>query len=296
MSSTALSMPTVGVFHSAIHLANMIAASPLTVEETVREFRRILVCPPQVVLNLAQQCRWIEFRGDGVVILSRRGGYLCDIPSYKLRLREQLSDYITSAQPPWARLIPRGREELIQYASVDCAQLFREAGLLEKPPSHDVVDWWDRIGDVLRRVLSSGRIETGRIGERLSIDYERNRTGRDPTWQSVESNLSGFDVLSTVSPSDRSPLRIEVKASKETLKSASFFISRNEWCVASSSGAHVFHLWSLGNRLTPQLAVVSVQAIVPHIPQDRGCGKWRKSAIAFVTFEQGFVTQSKRED
>jgi len=54
-----------------------------------------------------------------------------------------MRDYIMAEKPAWGPLLPRGRRELKQYAPKDIVQVFREAGLMEMPPSDEVVKWWD---------------------------------------------------------------------------------------------------------------------------------------------------------
>lgn len=83
---------------------------------------------------------------------------------------------------------------------------------------------------------------TCREGERLTIEYETKRTGREPKWISVESNMDGYDVLSVISPMDKQLLSIEVTASKSGLKEY-FHLTPNEWMLALKTNRHLFHLW-----------------------------------------------------
>lgn len=226
-------LPTAGVLHSAERLITMLSSRPLSAETLIGEFRTILVCPPHAVLNLSQRCGWVEARSDGLLIPSARGARLLGATSYEVRLRAQLLDYVTAEKPVWARLIPRGRKEMSRFVPRDIAQVFREAGLMETPPSTEVIEWWDEMARTARGLSDAVNLEIGRAGERLTIEREMRRTGRDPVWQAVESNLSGFDVLSVVTAERQDPLRIEVKASTESIEHAVFYISRNEWLNSS---------------------------------------------------------------
>ena len=48
--------------------------------------------------------------------------------------------------------------------------------------------------------------DVGRKGERLTLQYEELRTNVKPDWRSIETNLSGYDVLSQRSKTDNTPL------------------------------------------------------------------------------------------
>lgn len=78
-----------------------------------------------------------------MLLPSSRGQRLLASQGFESRLREQMRDYIMAEKPAWGPLLPRGRRELKQYAPKDIVQVFREAGLMEMPPSDEVVKWWD---------------------------------------------------------------------------------------------------------------------------------------------------------
>ena len=117
--------------------------------------------------------------------------------------------------------------------------------------------------------------------------YEQERVGRRPIWKSIESNLSGYDLLSLVTQEDSSTLQIEVKASEQPVDSTSMHITRTEWEVASTGGRYVFHLWSMtegGKRL----AVVTPADVAGHVPTNSGFGRWESVEIPFRAFEDSF--------
>lgn len=121
--------------------------------------------------------------------------------------------------------------------------------------------------------------EIGRTGEKLSYEFEKDRTGQYPIWQSVESNLSGFDLLSIVEKSNAKKLRIEVKATTSNLNYAKVHLSKNEWETALASINYIFHLWHIND--TPKLYTTSVEEMNNHIPIDSGEGNWESVEIPF---------------
>lgn len=145
--------------------------------------------------------------------------------------------------------------------------------------SDDVILWWDKIGKISRRTSKDERIDIGRRGEKLSIDYERTRTQKEPKWQGFELNFSGYDILSVVDLKNTSLLNIEVKTSNSIWEVATFHLTRNEWTVAQSSLNYVFHLWVLIPK--SNLFIVSKSEIEKHIPTNNGNGSWEAVEILF---------------
>lgn len=140
---------------------------------------------------------------------------------------------------------------------------------------------------LVRGIKSSVLSQTGREGERLSLAYEKDRTGIQPIWQSIESNLSGFDILSCLSDADSAPLQIEVKASENSWNYAEFHLTANEWESATLARNYRFHLWALGKN--PKLAIVPVDQMEKHIPSNAGRGKWETVRIPFSVFSDNLI-------
>jgi hypothetical protein len=275
-----------GQLHSSVQLLNLVAAanhSPASLKDC-REV--ILVCPVANVVNICSRCGWLEVDLDGFLKPSKRGNVLRATVDFEERLRQQLRDIVAALQPAWSKKIMHGRKELVRFAPADVRQCFEEAGLLNAAPSDSVVHWWDEIANLARGVRSAVITEVGRRGERLTLAYERNRTGREPFWQSVESSFSGYDVLSVVSSTDMTPMQIEVKASELRPKDAFMHLTGNEWEASQQALSQVFHLWYLGNK--PLLAIVNLEHVRPHVPQDQGEGSWESVKIPFGAFASCF--------
>ena len=194
-------------------------------------------------------------------------------------LRQILSDYIVFQQPTWSFRIPSGRREASRYMTVDEKACFREAGLLEGPVTEEVLKWWDVFAQSFRSTKDNSLAEIGRRGEALSMEYERMRTNREPVWEALESNMSGYDILSSQSAEDSTSIYIEVKASEKPLTSASLFISKTEWAVLFSHRSISFlHLWLLAEG---RLAVISSDVLDEHIPIQQGAGSWSSLEVPF---------------
>lgn len=243
-------------------------------------------------LHFAKQCRLltvsnglISFTHDGELALGAfRDGQL-SFEAWTLILR----NFILYSRPSWAQLIPIGRREAYIFMSNDEKRCFYESGLMDKP-TRSIVCWWDSISTELRKDINSSLLRIGREGEELTICYERTRTQKEPLWQSIESNKSGFDIQSVVDMTNDTPIFIESKNSTQRIDDAEFIITRNEWKIASHSNCHSIHLFYLwrtyGNE--PALAIITPTDLLPHIPIEEGCGKWESISIPYLVFKDRF--------
>ncbi len=247
-------------------------------------------------LDFAMQCQWlsntdkdIAFTDNGKSIIE-----MFDGTSISMQLwRRILHTYITVCNPAWCRRIPYGRREAYLFMNEEEQRCFNEAGLVE---SHEesVIDWWDQLSGE-ERVKSDTKFgNIGRKGERLTMDYEERRTGSRPAWRSIESNLSGYDILSQRSREEKEKLLIEVKSSSQDLERACAFISRHEWEVAKMKNnrrRYLFYFWALSEKKNC-LAIISVHDMCSHIPFDHESGKWEKVSIPFSAFADRFKRET----
>lgn len=237
------------------------------------------------IIDTAEKCKWIISK-DTFLNISETGSIYGRQLSNETR-RLMISDFIKFAHPTWASLIPRGRFECVSYLPLDVKVCFQNAQLLESPPSDDVVKWWDDQSSIVRGEVALNKLNLGRIAEKLSLEFEIQRTGVPAQWKAIESNLIGYDILSKSSSTDGKPLLIEVKSSTNTLDYADAIISRNEWETAMNSSNYVFHFWIIRDA-QKHLAIIEPNEIMIHIPSDKGFGKWENSKIAFSAFYDRF--------
>jgi hypothetical protein len=177
---------------------------------------------------------------------------------------------------------------VLEYSPPEISQVCREAGLAAGT-SADVVAFWDLLAARARGLHDVRLNETGRKGERLTLQHEEKRTGRKPLWIAIESNADGYDVLSRVSETDAARLCIEVKASTVGM-AGSFYLTRHEWETVATLLQFAMHLWDLSNPV-PRLAVVDIPQLAAHIPQDEGLGRWDCVCVPFSTFASAFTEQ-----
>jgi hypothetical protein len=270
---------SVGILYSAHEFLRFIKSNPKTVSNFPESFKTFNnIASIRAVFAVCQKCEWVTLDIEGYLVLTDRAESILGDISYEQILRIQLQHMVEAYKPSWIGLLTRGRSESLKYLSADVIQCLREAGLTESY-SDDVILWWDKIGKISRRTGKDEKIDIGRRGEKMSLDFERKRTKREPRWQGFESNYSGYDVLSIVDRQNTDPLNIEVKTSNSKWEDATFYISRNEWTVAKLSANYLFYLWALVPKKT--LYIVSVEEIEKHTPVNKGMGTWESVEIPF---------------
>lgn len=240
-----------------------------------------------VLIELAVLCGWIDVEGTALLITERCNDFIF-ATDIERQYREILSDYIIKASPTWSKRIPYGRKEAFIFMNKDEQACFYEAGLMNDDPEAEEIEWWDRMANHIRSQENLRKNETGRKGELYTILYERNRVGIKPQWVSLDSNLSGYDIISKVSSDDNSKLLIEVKSSEMNMDIAEFYISVNEWHTACNSKNYCFYLWCLHSN-QKWLAIIKANDLLPFIPTNNETGEWQTVRIPFKSFRQLFT-------
>ncbi len=274
-------MFSVGILYSAQEFLEFVRQTPDLDLHFPDIFNTFSVASSKAMLELSQQCQWIRLNISGKIEITEKGKQVIQYGQADIALRVQIGHLLETYLPPWIPLLSRGRAEAQKYLPQDISQCFREAGLFSYP-SDDIVNWWDKYSKVSRKVSKDAKLDVGRQGEKLSLEHERRRTKREPTWQGFESNLAGFDVLSVISETDSTSLRIEVKTSNSRPDVATFYLSKNEWNVASTSDHYIVHLWALQPK--PLLIIVETLQLERHIPSNQGDGQWENISIPYSTF------------
>jgi hypothetical protein len=238
------------------------------------------------LIELCQELSWLRANDDGVAVLTPRGARLAAAEGDPAKLRLGLLDYVEVLAPPWAKLAIDGRKKLLTFAPAGVSQCMVEAELATGY-ADQVVSFWDQLAAIGRGLRGVELTEIGRQGERLSLAFERKRTGREPKWRSVESNADGYDLLSVADRDDSRPVQIEVKASRRGLHGA-MHLTRNEWDATQCMPLHRFHLWDVSTA-HPSLAVVAREVVAEHVPADHAEGSWQIAEIPFSAFESMFA-------
>ena len=269
---------SVGVLYSIQEFLELVKVTPVKASEFPVFYKSFGVASSNQILKTALSSQWVELDLTDKLNVTPKGEEILNEKEFEERLRIQLYHLTILLKPSWSSVICYGREEAVKYFTSDVYQCFKEAGLLDSF-SEDVVKWWDRLGSISRNLNNDYLLEIGRVGERLSIEFEKERTGVEPVWQSIDSSSSGYDLLSIKSANDNTPLMIEVKASTRNSKYIEFHISKNEWYIASlSRNRYIFHVWNLKPR--QELYILSINDISQHIPEDKGFGEWESVVIS----------------
>lgn len=279
-----------GIAQGCFELLETAARHALAVSSITTSFPRLGSVESKVVLSTAQSMNWISADETGAALVTPMGARLLGIEAYRMRLRQSLLDYVELAAPPWVEQASFGRRKVINFAPPSIQQMLSEAGLSDGSDD-DVVEFWDAMAARARGQRDGHLTSIGRTGERLTLSYEEQRTGRRPKWVAIDSNDKGYDVLSVVSSENPGPYSIEVKTSSIGLK-GSIHITRNEWERACESESHAFHLWDVSGSDKASLAIISLEQMVSHVPNNSGQGSWESVEIPIMAFENNFQEQA----
>ena len=243
-------------------------------------------------LSFLRQIHWIHHKPPTISITSS-GLFalsLFDGKTISQKLwKAVLGDYIKICSPIWSKRVPYGRKEAFLFMNNEEKRCFLSAGLINSYDK-EVVSWWDSIANLQRQQLSAQQEQSGRTGEYLTMAYEEIRTGKKPDWCSIETNLSGYDILSYRDKTHSERILIEVKSSNLLVSDAFFHVSKREWEISQLDNnleRYFFYLWSLSDN---RLAIVPQQDVVPHIPTNNNSGQWLDVKIPFSIFSKCFFS------
>lgn len=274
-----------GIAYGCFNLLGLVERHPMPFERMRAELPRHDKVEAMRLIELCQELSWVRSNDSGVAVLTPRGARLAAAEGDPAKLRLALLDYVEVLAPPWVKLAIDGRKKLLTFSPRGVAQCLVEAELAAGFADH-VVLFWDQLAAIGRGLRGAELTEIGRLGERLSLAYERERTGREPKWRSVESNADGYDVLSVADRDDSRSVQIEVKASRVGLR-GSMHLTRNEWEATELMPLHRFHLWDISSQ-PPALAVVNRRDVAKHVPTDQNAGCWQAVVVPFDVFEDAF--------
>lgn len=243
--------------------------------------------PTPKIVEHALSLKWVEEHAGGVLVITDRGQTCLEMDKTVSQLRYLLSYYFVERHDPWLQLARQGRLRLLIQAPPEITQLLHEAELANGDDD-EIVQFWDALAEQVRGEKNRRNLKTGRIGERLTMEFEADRTGRKPEWMALNSNHFGYDVLSCVSAEDESLLKIDAKCSLDSIARARFHVTRFEWQIAETSAEYQFHIWNLYGK-TKRLAVLRSSVLAPHIPVNQNSGSWESVEVPHVVFEDRFI-------
>jgi hypothetical protein len=188
---------------------------------------------------------------------------------------------LLKSNPIWIRSVSLGRSKFVQKLERDQSSCFRCARLLDQPAPDETESWWASIMAYSRASSDILRADQGRRAEKMSLEFERRRLSelgidRAPTWMSLEDNTVGYDIVS-FDPGQPEPMNLLIEV-KSFVSSGEFFLSRNEWRVASKyRDRYQFHIWDMTHK---RLYRMSVLEVGPHIPIDAEGGQWEEATVS----------------
>ena len=281
-----------GLVSESLLLLRSINDFNCTDKDQVRELHVTYGINKESALNFAIQCDWINADGHLISITPKGNSVISAFNGYSVSeslWQRILYDYVSLSKPAWTGLIPKGRKETFLFMTPDEQRCFIQSGLMKKPVTTQVVNWWDKLADEARGKKQDNNNETGRTGELLTLEYEKKRTGKDAEWEAIESNLAGFDIISYRDSASDERILIEVKSSTQDIDHAEMIISRNEWDTAWSAcnrDRYYFYAWLITGDI--RFAKIPVETMKKHIPEDAGGGKWKDITIPFILFSELF--------
>lgn len=201
--------------------------------------------------------------------------------------RECILAVMLMKMPAFARLMTLGRGRFIKRIKGDeyrdIRSVFREAKLLEDPPTNGDIAWWDTIQGRVRLNFDQERLIRARHAESLSLAYEQGELAklgihREPVWMAIDDNTAGYDVLS-YRPAEVGERNLLIEVKSTVASPLRFIITRNEWNNADQVGeSYLFHVWDM-DKEPAILHIRTVEQIRPHIPADNEKGKWKTAEI-----------------
>lgn len=230
------------------------------------------------LIRIKERASGLDFKGG--LALHQELSTATDWISNQEGVRRFIFEWIAVVNPGWLQLAPYGRERLRQALNIDEVQCFREAGLFDKVPDRETIEWWDLVAARMRGNSDLEKMKRARLAERLSLGHERVRVReldipREPQWVSLDDNSLGFDILSFDRDLEGRIVNrmVEVKSTV----SDTIFLTRNEWENVSGAPQHtVIHIWDLHDERLQELQPLE---IAPNIPLDQGIGKWQNVRI-----------------
>lgn len=274
---------SVGILYSSHRLLKQVGENlPINASEFPHMFQKYYVASSKLVLEASLKCKWLEINLNGYLVVTTLGEDIIKCSTPAMAIREQLKHYIYAFKPSWSKILHNGRAEVLYFLPHEIKQCIEEADLVNNYDD-ETIKWWDILAEFARKGIEDKKNFVGRTGEKLSVQFEEKRIGSKPIWQSIESNYSGFDLLSKVDKNDKSNLKIEVKTTTSFSSSIGIHITRNEWSVAEDSDKYIFHIWVLNPNIV--LYILHVDQIRRHIPIEQGEGSWESTKIDLKTKE-----------
>ena len=228
---------------------------------------------------------------DAAGVFADQFGWQVFIPDEdrQKELQSTLLNMALAHRPFWANMSIYGRDRIKRLINKNEFQCLEFAGLFASPPSLKVVEWWDTLSQAVRENVDHNKLELGRQGEMLTLNYEINRLkmiglgDMMPLWKSIEDNTAGYDVMSYDFDHEGTVREVYIEVKASNAEPCRFFLTRGEWDIAiDKNAAYMFHLWNMSNE---ELNICAVEQVKAHIANDKGQGRWVTIELPFSICE-----------
>ena len=231
------------------------------VEEIVRDLKKLKF--------VTKNKRHYDITKNGINIISRKSpdDQLCSF----------VVAYIKHFYPGFLNLLTSGRKKAQIFLPDFLRQILNEAKIFLS--DHKYEKFAQEIHETSFKYDDSRNREIGKMGEKLSLQFEKKRIGKMPEWIALEDDGAGYDIKSQVNKKNNNSLYIEVKTTLKPLAKGIIYITRNEWETAKiKSEFFLFHIWV--TQVSKQKPfIISPAQITKHVPKERGSGKWNDFSI-----------------
>lgn len=276
------------LLYDSIVMLDWIAERAIHRKDHIGFFASYISIEPKAILEWLTKNGLIVLENDFYILSKEAKEYFGNkemVISDHLKKRHIIQHYIIHSNPSWSGRIIYGRKELYDFLSKDEQRVFIEAKLMNEYDS-STISWWDDVANAVRQRFGLSLTTEGRTGELLSVEYESKRTGKPPVLVSLDSNLLGYDLESTVDATQKETLLVEVKTTVLEEEEAVIYISENEWNIASNNQHYIFHIWSIGHGPS-KLLTLEPREIAPHIPVNNGQGTWATVKVKIDSLVNG---------
>lgn len=253
--------------------------------------------PLEQSLNLALSCKWLVIKNGNLQLGAYGNKIITALNSNNGEInggRTQLMYYIMMEKPEWAMSLKNGRRESMRFLPDNIVDIFKQLELYDPNNNledNNIIIWWDRIAQSAYDKRNKKLSNIGRIGEKLTYEYEFERIGEFPKWIALESDKAGFDFISKKSSNDDGVLCIEVKTT--TSRQNQFILTKNEWSVSETKGKdeYLIYFWNISQSNKIKLTIYDAKSLTDHVPVEQGVGEWINSRYDMDEFPSDSIKE-----
>lgn len=189
------------------------------------------------------------------------------------KLRIIIKKILKNIQPINLHFLLKGPKHFLDTLSKNELQCFKNAGLLNKPPDNQIINWWDELKAFQRKKNNEEKVVLGRIGEKKTLEYENNKLNKlkidkKPSWDGFDDDTLGYDILSYDEKLNQ--IYIECKYSDTNLHK--FYLSRNEYKKSlGKKNYYYIHYW---NKVISEPIIIDYNKLQKLVLENKENTEW----------------------